>query len=363
MVSAGLTAGELARPIADALAAGNLASVRDLARGLQAPDLADLMELLQPDERVRLVQALGAAFDPEVLSELDETVRDQLSEALPNDVLAKAVARLETDDAAYVIEGLEKADQQEILAQIPRATAPRSSATWNTRKRPPAVSCRRTSWRCRRSGPSGEVIDHMREAQDLPDSFSDIYVVDPTYRVLGSVDLSRLLRTQREVSIDAIMDADRQVVLATADQEAVARQFERYDLKSAPVVDASDRLVGVVTVDDIVEVIEEEAEEDMRRLGGVGDESVTDSVLYTVRNRFAWLFINLATAMLASSVIKAFDATIEQMVALAVLMPIVASMGGNAATQTMTVAVRALATATSAPSTRCASSCARLPSG
>ena len=137
---------------------------------------------------------------------------------------------------------------------------------------------------------------------------------------------------------------DREVVLATADQEEVARQFERYDLKSAPVVDADKRLVGVVTVDDVVEVIEQETEEDLRRLGGVGDESVADNVLDTVRNRFLWLFINLGTAMLASSVIKLFDATIEQMVALAVLMPIVASMGGNAATQTMTVAVRALAT-------------------
>jgi magnesium transporter len=190
----------------------------------------------------------------------------------------------------------------------------------------------------------GQVIDHMREAEDLPDTFSDIYVVDPTYHVIGSVDLSRLLRTKREVPVEAIMDAGRQVVLATADQEQVARQFERYDLKSAPVVDANKRLVGVVTVDDVVEVIEEEAEEDLRRLGGVGNESVMDTVVETVRNRFAWLLINLATALLASSVIKLFDATIAQMVALAVLMPVVASMGGNAATQTMTVTVRALAT-------------------
>jgi magnesium transporter len=169
-------------------------------------------------------------------------------------------------------------------------------------------------------------------------------VVDPTYRVLGSVDLSRLLRTQRDVSIDSIMDAGRQVLLATADQEAVARQFERYDLKSAPVVDASDRLVGVVTVDDVVEVIEGEADEDLRRLSGLGDERITDSVRQIVPARFWWLFINLLTAILASAVIKQFDATIEHMVALAVLMPIVASMGGNAGTQTMTVAVRALAT-------------------
>src|SRR5690606_20405405 len=163
-------------------------------------------------------------------------------------------------------------------------------------------------------------IDHMREADDLPDSFSDIFVVDPTYRVIGSVDLSRLLRTPRAVGIEQIMDAGRQVVLATADQEAMARQFERYDLRSAPGVDENNRLVGVVTVDDVVEVIEEETEEDLRRLAGVGDESLVDTVLPTVRSRFLWLFINLVTAVLASSVIKLFDASIEQMVALAVLM-------------------------------------------
>jgi magnesium transporter len=190
----------------------------------------------------------------------------------------------------------------------------------------------------------GQVIDHMREAEELPDTFSDIFVIDPAFRVLGSVDLSRLLRTKRHINIGSIMDADRHVVLATADQEEVARQFERYDLRSAPVVDANDRLVGVVTVDDVVEVISEETEEDFRRLSGVGDESLADSVVPTVRNRFLWLFINLGTAVLSASVIQLFDASISQMVALAVLMPIVASMGGNAASQTMTVAVRALAT-------------------
>jgi magnesium transporter len=174
----------------------------------------------------------------------------------------------------------------------------------------------------------------MREAADLPETFSDIYVVDPTFHVVGSVDLSRLLRTGREQSIESIMDTGRHVVLATEDQEEMARQFERYELKSAPVVDANQRLVGVVTVDDVVEV----------RLAGIGDERISDSVRQIVPARFWWLFVNLLTAILASAVIKQFDATIEHMVALAVLMPIVASMGGNAGTQTMTVAVRALAT-------------------
>jgi magnesium transporter len=162
--------------------------------------------------------------------------------------------------------------------------------------------------------------------------------------VLGSVDLSRLLRAKRHVSIEQIMDTDREVVLATEDQEKLASRFERYDLMSVPVVDQDLRLVGVVTVDDVVEVIQEEADEDMKALGGVGHESVSDTVIDTARSRIPWLVVNLGTAILASVVIKQFDATIEQMVALAVLMPIVASMGGNAGTQTMTVTVRALAT-------------------
>ena len=335
---------ELAPAIAEALAARDGGRIRSLVVGMQAPDLADLIELLEAPERVELVETLGASFDPEALSELEEGVRDQLLRDLPHATVAKAVAELETDDAAYVLESLEAADRQAILAQIP--TVDRAALERNL-EYPEETAGRLMQTDFVAVPPFwtvGQVIDHMREAEDLPDTFSDIYVVDPTYHVVGSVDLSRILRTKREVPVETIMDAGRQVVLATADQEEVARQFERYDLKSAPVVDANRRLVGVVTVDDVVEVIQEEAEEDLRRLGGVGDESVMDTVIDTVRNRFAWLLINLATALLASSVIKLFDATIGQMVALAVLMPVVASMGGNAATQTMTVTVRALAT-------------------
>ena len=189
----------------------------------------------------------------------------------------------------------------------------------------------------------GRVIDYMRESDELPDTFSEIFVVDPAFKVLGEVQLSRLLRTKRHVLVSEIMDPDPHRVRANEDQEEVARQFRKYDMISAPVVDENDRLVGVVTVDDVVDVIQDEAEEDMLALAGVGDETVTDSVYWTVRSRVPWLVVNLATAILASLVIQMFDATIEQMVALAVLMPIVASMGGNAATQTMTVTVRALA--------------------
>ena len=337
-------ASDIAGPVADALARADTITATNLVRDLKAPDLADVIELLEADDRVALIQALGSAFDYEVLSELDESVRDQLSEALPNELLARAVTELDTDDAAYVIESLEDSDKQEILAQIPSGDRealernldyPEDSAGRLMQADFVAVA---PYWTV------GNVIDHMRESDDLPDDFNEIFVVDPTFRVMGSIDLSRLLRTKRDVAVNTIMNADRHIVLATSDQEALARQFQRYDLMSAPVVDANNRLVGVVTVDDVVEVIQEEAEEDIKRLAGVGDERLTDSVADIARPRFWWLFVNLGTAILASAVIGMFGATIEKMVALAVLMPIVASMGGNAGTQTMTVAVRALAT-------------------
>jgi magnesium transporter len=338
------TAADLGRPIREALDGSNPARVRELALALSTPDLADVIELLEPEARVQLILALGDAFPSEVLSELDETVRDQLLRELPKELLAKAVTELETDDAAYLLENVGEPRKREILEHVPAGDR---AALERNLEYPEETAGRLMQTDFVAVPPFwtvGQVIDHMREADDLPEKFSDIYVVDPSYHVVGGLDLSRLLRTKREVPVERIMDADRQVVLATADQEAVARQFERYDLKSAPVVDADKRLVGVVTVDDVVEVIEDEADEDLRRLAGVGDERITDSVRQIVPGRFWWLFVNLFTAIIASMVIKQFDATIEHMVALAVLMPIVASMGGNAGTQTMTVAVRALAT-------------------
>jgi magnesium transporter len=327
-----------------ALEAGNADEIKALAQGLRAPDLADVIELLEPDERVRLIETLGTAFDPEAMSELEETVRDQLVEALPNDVLARVIAELDTDDAAYVLENLEAADQQEILAQMPSSDR---LALERNLEYPEETAGRLMQTDFVAVPPFwtvGRVIDHMRETDDLPETFTDIFVVDPSYRVVGTIDLSRLLRTKRNVLVQIIMQSDQHTVAATVDQEELARQFERYDLKSAPIVDANQRLVGVVTVDDIVEVIADETDEDLRRLAGVGDESIGDSVVSTVRSRFLWLSINLCTAILASAVIRLFDASIEHMVALAVLMPIVASMGGNAATQTMAVTVRAIAT-------------------
>ena len=330
--------------VADALKAGDAEQARRLAIDLRTPDLADLITLLGPEGRVALIQALGRDFDVETFPELEESVRDQLSEALPNEVLAQAVTQLDTDDAAYLLANLEEHDRQEILAQLPRLER---AALERNLEYPEETAGRLMQADFVAVAPYwtvGQVIDHMRETDDLPDTFSEIFVVDPGLRVLGSVDLSRLLRTKRDVPVEQIMNTERHQVLATEDQEEVARQFERYDLMSAPVVDTNGRLVGVITVDDVVEVIQDEAEEDMRALAGVGDESLTGSVVETLFSRVPWLVVNLGTSIVAAAVIRQFGATIQQMVVLAALMPIVASMGGNAATQTMTVTVRALAT-------------------
>ncbi len=339
-----LSADELVRDVTLAMQEGESARAAEMVKDLRTRDLADVIELLTPENRIALIQALGSAFDFEVLSEIDEAVRDQLSEALPNELLAKAVTELDTDDAAYLIENLEEEDREEILAQLPRS----ERAILERQLEFPDYSAGRLMqsdfvavapyWTVQ------QVIEHARETDDLPDTFSEIFVVDPAFRVLGSVDLSRVLRSKREVLVSEIMETDIHVVKATDDQGEVARQFERYDLMAAPVVDQNNKLVGVITVDDIVEVIQEEADEDMLALGGVGDESIGDTVASTARSRIPWLIVNLGTAVLGSLVIQQFDATIEQMVALAVLMPVVASIGGNAGTQTMTVTVRALAT-------------------
>ena len=335
---------EYVRSVSEALAAGDNESVRLQVRDLRPPDLADLIELLEPNQRAPFVTALGSEIDYDAFSELDAAVRDQLAAELPNAYLARAATELDSDDAAYFLETLEPRDRDEVLEQLPLSDR---AALQRNLEYPEETAGRLMQGEFVSVAPFwnvGQVIDYMRETEELPTTFSEIYVVDPLFKVLGSVNLSHLLRSKRHVPIEEIMRDDISTVDANADQEDVARQFERYDLYSAPVVDASGRLVGVMTVDDVVEVIQEEADEDIRRLGGVGNESMTNNVLSTTQSRFIWLLVNLLTAVLASAVIKMFDASIEQMVALAVLMPIVASMGGNAGTQTMTVAVRALAT-------------------
>jgi magnesium transporter len=329
--------------VSAALDLGDAARVRALTLPLHEADLADLIQLLRPEQRGVLISMLGDDFNVAALPELDEAVRDQVLEVMPTEQVAEALQELDSDDAVYVIEDLDKQEQSDILAKLPsfeRAQLERSLEY-------PEDSAGRIMQTDLIAVPPfwsvGQTIDYMSEAEDLPDRFYEVFVVDPAYHLIGSVALNRLLRSKRTGSVESITDRDIHPIQAEADQEEVARQFERYNLTSAPVIDPDKRLVGVITADDVVEVVQEEASEDILRMGGVAGASVNDSVWRTTRHRVIWLFVNLGTALLAASVIGLFEATIEQMVALAVLMPIVASMGGNAGNQTMTVTVRALA--------------------
>jgi magnesium transporter len=311
---------------------------------LHQSELGHVLEALQPDQRRALVELLGDEFDFAALTEVDEAVRLEIVDAMPNRQIAEGVQELDSDDAVYILEDLEQEDRDEILAQLPFTERVRLRRSLGY---PEETAGRRMQTEFVAVPPFwtvGQTIDYMRDNDDLPESFSQIFVIDPMFRLLGAIDLDRILRTRRDVKIDEITHETRHAIPATMDQEEAAQIFEQYDLLSAAVVDENDRLVGVLTIENIVDVIQEEAEEDILRLGGVGDEELSDSVLSTSRSRTPWLVINLFTAFLSASVIGLFDGTIQQMVALAVLMPIVASMGGNAGTQTMTVTVRALAT-------------------
>jgi magnesium transporter len=311
---------------------------------LHQSELGDLLEALHPDQRRALVELLGADFDFSALTEVDEAIRLDIVENLPNAQIAQAVQELDSDDAVYILEDLDEEDQDEILSQLPFTERIRLRRSLDY---PEETAGRRMQTEFVAVPPFwtvGQTIDYMREDKNLPDRFSQIFVIDPTFKLVGAVDLDQILRSRRNVKVEEIMYETRHAIPATMDQEEAAREFEQYDLLSAAVVDENERLVGVLTIDDVVDVIQQEAEEDLLRMGGVGDEELSDNIFSTSRSRVPWLLINLFTAFLAASVIGLFDRTIEHIVALAVLMPIVAGMGGNAGSQTMTVTVRALAT-------------------
>ena len=331
--------------VAQAIATENSATLRELIGDLHQADVGDLIEALDPELRPRLVKLMGHDFDFSALTEVDDTVREEILDELPPAAVAEGVRELDSDDAVAILADLPKEEQTEILEQLP---PPERVALARSLLYPENSAGRRMQTEFTAVPPVwtvGRTIDYLRETPDLPDRFWEIYVVDPAGRLQGTVALDRLLRTKRPVPITELIDEELHPVRVTDDQEDVARLFEHYDLVATPVVDGADRLVGVVTFDDIVDVIEQEAEEDIRALGGVGcEEELSDPVLFVARGRFNWLLVNLATAFLASSVLGLFEGELQKMVALAVLAPIVASQGGNAATQTMTVAVRALAT-------------------
>jgi magnesium transporter len=339
----------VAEEIADALAAEDIPRVKRILEPLHYADVADLLERLGPEDRAALVEIIKRDFDPEILHELDEKVRDEIIAKLGLDNVAAAVRELDSDDAVHVVEELPEDEQKKVLAAIPAE----DRAVIRDALAYPEDSAGRLMQRELVEVPPtwtvGETIDFMRrtaddEFENLPEAFYDIFVVDGEGKPLGAIPLSRLLRSRRQTPVSEIMETEMHLVPATMDQEDVAFLFRQRDLVSAPVVDETGRLVGAITVDDVVDVIQEENEEDFLRLGGVKTTDLYSATVDTTRSRFTWLLVNLATAFLASTVIGLFDATIEQMVALAVLMPIVASMGGNAGTQTLAVMVRALAT-------------------
>lgn len=336
----------LVEQVSQALLLADLATLRAVVADMHEADLGALLEALDPEQRTRLISLLGRDFDFTALTEVDDSVREEILETLSAQTLAEGVRDLDTDDAVYILEDLDEADKKEVLDRLSPAERivlqqgldyPEDSAGRRMQSEILAVPA---FWTV------GQTIDHLRQTDNLPERFFEILVADPAHHFVGSVPLDRLLRTQRPVAIATLVDEDSRAVKATDDIEDVARLFQRYNLIAAPVIDDAGRLVGVITIDDIVDVIEEAADDDVKLLGGVhADEQLSDSVREVAFGRFRWRFISLVAAFISASVMAMFEDQLSKLVALAVLAPIVASQGGNAATQTMTVAVRALGTA------------------
>jgi magnesium transporter len=335
------------RAVVDAVDRGDAEAIRSLAEPLHAADMADLFGMVSPMERRAIVAALGADFDPEILSEIDEELRAELVEALGTQKVAEAVRELDTEDAVYLLEDLPEDRQREVLDQVSeedRAEVVDALAY-------PDYSAGRLMHREYIALPPdltvGEALKAIMDLPeaDCPDDFEAIFVVDERDVPVGMIPVSRLLRSPRNANLADVMLADFETIPASMDQKEFAYIFEHYHLAAAPVTDTQGRMVGVLSSRGVVEVLQDEHQAEVLALGGVSDdEGITAPVVKTTWLRFSWLFVNLLTAILASLVIGMFEASLEKIVALAILMPIVASMGGNAGTQTLTVAVRALAT-------------------
>ncbi len=334
--------------IADILAALHEENAQDLSTfitELSISETVDLLHKISADERKILLDEFADVFDPYVFSELDPDLRKDTLSEMPAAQIARIVSELDSDDALNLIVNLDPVLQKEILRKLSAKdrvaleeglTFPEDSAGRLMQREFVAIP---KFWTV------GKTVDYLRAAsEDLPDEFYDVIVIDPAYHVIGEIPLSRLIRSLRSEKIENLTLDEAHIIPAGMDQEEVAHIFRREGLGSAPVVDENDRLIGVITIDDVIDVIDEEAQEDILKLAGVDGGDLYRAILSTTASRFKWLFVNLLTAIAASIVISMFDATIEQLVALAVLMPIVASMGGNAGTQALTVAVRALAT-------------------
>lgn len=335
---------EFVRAVTDALEAGDADGARALVEPLHPADIADLLELVDRDQRRALAAALAGILDGDVLSEMNDWVRDELLDALEPHEVAEIAGELETDDAVAIIEDLEEDEQRAVL----RALDPDDRAAIEEALSYPEESAGRLMRRDTVAVPEhwtvGQVIDFLRAGEEMATDFWEVFVVDPAHRPVGTCLLSWILRTPRRITIADVMKREQTLIPVDMDQEEVALRFQKYALISAAVVDQAGRLVGMITADDVAHIIQEEASEDALLLSGAGVEGdINEPVRDSYKARVKWLAANLVTALVASGIIAMFGAAIEQMVALAVLMPIVSAIGGNAGTQTMAVAVRALA--------------------
>ncbi|MAW99149.1 MAG: magnesium transporter [Sphingomonas sp.] len=335
---------EFVRAVLDAVEEGDAEAAYDRVEPLHPADIADLIELTPAEQRPALVDAVGSLIDGEVLSEMNDWVREALIESLDPHQVAGMAAELDTDDAVAIIGDMEEADQQAVLDALP----PDDRAAIEEALSYPEESAGRLMQRELIAVPEhwtvGDVLDYLRSGDDLTSDFWEIFIVDPGHRPVGTCQLSWILRTPRIVSMTDVMKREQTLIPVDMDQEEVALRFQKYALISAAVIDAAGRLVGQITVDDIVHIISEEAGEDILRLSGAGEGDINEPIRLAVRTRLSWLIVNLATAILASAVVDMFQAQIAAFALLAVLMPIVSGMGGNAGTQTLAVVVRALAT-------------------
>lgn len=335
---------ELSKEILNALEQKDKKSLKKLIKPIHAADLADFIDSISHEKRLNFLKFIGKDFDPEILVDINHTAKEDVIEVFGAKKSAQAINTLETDDAVEVMEDLTQAEQQVILEEMPvkqrkeleeSLAFPEDSAGRLIDKK---MVCVPEFWTV------GQTIDFLRSNGDLPNDFYQIFVADPKMKPVGGVLLSRIIRSKRPVKMKDIMDGDLKTIRADMDQEEVAFIFRQYGLVSAPVINEEERMIGIITVDDIVDVIEEEAQEDILHLGGVSETDLHTSLASTAASRFPWLVANLLTAVVASVVISLFEDTIQRFAALAVLMPIVASMGGNAGTQSITITVRAIAT-------------------
>ena len=334
---------EFVRSVSDAVESNDTNLAQDLVNPLHNADIADLFELVDEDERAPLADALGDLVSADVLAEMNDFVREDLIEVLDAGQIADLTEQLDTDDAVAIIEDLEDEEQRAVLAEL----EPEDRAVIESALTYDEETAGRIMQRDLVAVPEhmnvGNLIDYLREHDDLTTEFWEIYVVDAAHKPMGTCQLSWILRTPRNIPVSDVMKREQTLIPATMDQEEVALRFQKYDLISAAVVNADGRLVGMIPVDDILQIVEDEASEDVLLLSGAGEGDINEPIRDSYVARVKWLVANLATALVASFVISIFGAAIEQMVALAILMPIVASIGGNAGTQTMAVTVRALA--------------------